>query len=81
MRKAIEYQAEQHDIKVVLINPAYTSRRCSHCGYIDKTSNNECRPTQAKFKCVNCNETENADYNAARNIALAKGSAIKNGYS
>ena len=81
LRKAIEYQAEQHDIKVVLINPAYTSRRCSHCGYIDKTSNNECRPTQAKFKCVNCNETENADYNAARNIALAKGSVIKNGYS
>ncbi len=81
LRKCIEHQANIHDIKVVIINPAYTSRRCSNCGYIDKTSNNECRPTQAKFNCVKCNKNENADYNAARNIALAKGSVIKNGYS
>ena len=50
------------------INPKFTSQRCSKCGYISK----ENRKTQAGFKCKNCGFEENADLNAARNIAIPK---------
>ncbi|MHB8191617.1 MAG: zinc ribbon domain-containing protein, partial [Ferrimicrobium sp.] len=46
------------------INPAYTSLRCSECGYTDKRN----RKSQAIFHCQSCNYTDNADVNAARNI-------------
>ena len=49
----------------VSITPAsYTSRTCNICGYIDKNN----RPNQHTFKCKNCGNTDNADFNAAKNI-------------
>jgi len=80
LRQAIEYKASQYGIKVVVINPKYTSRRCSKCGHVDKTKTNVCRPKQSEYKCSECNEKFHADYNAAKNIALATGSVIANGY-
>jgi transposase len=50
---------------------AYTSQRCSACGYVDRKS----RESQALFRCTNCNYACNADVNAARNIAA--GHAVK----
>ena len=61
----IEYKAEREGIKVRYVDPAYTSQTCSKCGHVDK----ENRPTQAKFKCVNCGLELNADHNASINIA------------
>ncbi len=46
------------------MNPQYTSQTCSRCGFIDAAN----RPTQAKFKCLACGHTDNADVNAALNI-------------
>ncbi len=66
LQTKIEYKAKEVGIKVVKINPKYTSQRCSHCGYIDR----ENRPTQANFKCLNCGFEDNADHNASQNIAL-----------
>lgn len=65
LQQKIKYKAEEVGIKVKLIDPSYTSQRCSKCGYIHKDS----RPNQKMFKCVKCGFTANADYNAARNIA------------
>ena len=52
---------------VVLCPPAYTSQRCSVCGHTEP----ENRKTQAKFACLACGHSENADLNAAKNIRRA----------
>ena len=66
LQKKIEYKAKEKGIKVVYIEPANTSKRCSSCGFID-TDN---RLDQAHFKCLKCGFTENADYNASQNIGI-----------
>ena len=65
LQQKIEYKAKEKGIKVVKVNPKYTSQRCSECGCICK----ENRPDQKTFKCVSCGYSTNADFNAARNIA------------
>ncbi|MEU1407939.1 transposase [Streptomyces sp. NPDC005728] len=54
---------------VVKVNPAYTSQRCSACGFV--TENN--RESQAVFRCKApaCGHHEHADGNAAKNIKAA----------
>lgn len=49
---------------VFVVNPAHTSQRCVECGHIAS----ENRESQAVFRCVKCDHTDNADINAARNI-------------
>lgn len=65
LQQKIEYKAKEVGIRVVKINPEYTSQRCSHCGHIAK----ENRPDQATFECTKCGLKTNADFNAAKNIA------------
>ncbi|MEH0574529.1 transposase [Streptomyces sp. B21-108] len=48
---------------------AYTSLRCSACGWIEKKS----RKSQADFACVSCGFTCNADTNASHNVAAGQG--------
>lgn len=65
LQEFIEYKAKREGIKVVYVDPAYTSQTCSQCGNIDK----ENRPSQEIFKCTECGFELNADHNAAINIA------------
>ncbi|KAB8195941.1 transposase [Nonomuraea phyllanthi] len=58
--------------RIVKINPAYTSQRCSACGVVDRKA----RESQADFRCRSCGYACNADVNAARNIAHAAGHAV-----
>ena len=51
-------------LSVSITPAAYTSQTCNICGYIDKGN----RPNQHTFKCKNCGHTDNADFNAAKNI-------------
>jgi transposase len=51
--------------RVVKVNPAFTSQRCSACGQVDARS----RESQAVFACTACGFACNADVNAAKNIA------------
>jgi IS605 OrfB family transposase len=61
--------------RVQKVNPAYTSQRCSACGQIAAKS----RESQALFSCVKCAYTENADVNAAKNIAAGHAVTARGG--
>ena len=65
LQTKIEYKAKEHGIKVVKIDPRYTSQRCSRCGHIDSKN----RPTQERFCCTACGFSSNADFNASQNIS------------
>lgn len=50
----------------IQVDPAYTSQRCTHCGYIDRRN----RTSQDAFVCRDCGFTaEHADILGADNIA------------
>jgi len=69
LQTKVKYKAESVGIKVIFINPKYTSKRCSHCGCIHEDNRN-CKENQGKFECVVCGTKMNADVNASRNISL-----------
>ena len=48
----------------IKVNPVRTSQECSKCGHTDPKN----RTTQSLFVCGNCGHTENADFNASKNI-------------
>ncbi len=60
----IAYKAAEVGIPVVFVDPRNTSRTCSECGHCDKAN----RKSQARFECLSCGFSMNADKNAARNI-------------
>ena len=53
--------------EVIMVDPKYTSQKCSLCGCIDKMN----RKTQCSFKCIECENEMNADYNASENIKMS----------
>lgn len=61
----IQYKAQRLGVPVFFVDPRNTSKQCSNCGFID--GNN--RKTQSDFCCLQCGHKENADVNAAKNIA------------
>ena len=72
LQNMITYKAERYGITVRKIEPAYTSQTCSCCGNVSKAQ----RRSQSEFVCINpdCEnymKVVNADYNAARNIAMS----------
>lgn len=69
LRQKIKYKAEEHGIELRLVNPRFTSQRCSKCGYIAKENRPKGEKGQAFFQCLNCGYHENADYNASVNLA------------
>jgi transposase len=66
---AVRWQAQQLGAKLELINPAYTSQRCSKCGHISRANRPKGRKGAAYFQCVKCSYQDDADKNAARNIS------------
>ncbi len=65
LRAFIAYKAALAGIRVVYVNPAYTSQICSACGHCEKAN----RTSQSKFLCTSCGYACHADVNAACNIA------------
>ena len=61
----IQYKAARLDIPVVFVDPRNTSKTCFRCGHATRSN----RPNQATFRCVKCGYRQNADANAAQNIA------------
>ena len=75
LEQFVEYKALAKGVKVVYIDPKYTSQRCSICGDISKTNRDK-----HSFRCEQCGHVANADTNAAYNIRSAH-LAITNGLS
>ncbi|MER5203884.1 transposase [Streptomyces sp. NPDC002825] len=60
----IAYKARRVGVPVVYVDPAYTSRTCAECGYVDKAN----RVSQARFACRSCGFVDHADRNGSRNV-------------
>lgn len=59
----LTYKAEEAGRKLGVVNPAYTSQTCSHCG------NREVKEiTERKHNCLFCGYKDHRDANAAKNI-------------
>ena len=72
MVNMLEYKQQWHGGLLIKVNPRYTSQTCFECKYVAKDN----RQTQAKFECVKCGHSNNADINAARNILSAGHAAL-----
>lgn len=71
LQQYIIYKAKRQGILVRKINPYHTSQKCSCCGYEDTKNRPKNKKGQAYFRCLQCGEEMNADFNAARNIAMS----------
>ena len=64
LKNEVEHIARKYGIAVSTVHPEYTSKRCPVCGCIE----DENRPNQETFECIQCGYKDNADHNAAMNI-------------
>jgi IS605 OrfB family transposase len=63
LRQRVLGWAEEFGVRVIQVNPAYTSQTCSDCGHQDKENRDKDR-----FRCLRCGLDMDADINAARVI-------------
>jgi putative transposase len=70
-RRQLEYKLNWNGGMLVVVPAQYTSQTCPCCGHVCK----ENRQTQAKFACVGCGYTNNADVVGAINV-LARGHRV-----
>lgn len=65
-KQKLIHQAQKYkDVKVRVVNEAYTSKTCGHCGSIhDDLGSNKV------FKCLHCGIEQDRDEHASRNILL-----------
>jgi len=73
---AVRWRAAQAGAELILVNPAYTSQRCSTCGHIDRKNRPKGKKGAGHFECIACGHSENADKNAARNLSTPNIAAI-----
>lgn len=64
LKQEVEHIARKYDIALSTVQASYTSKMCPICGCIE----DENRPNQETFECVECGHKDNADFNAAKNI-------------
>ena len=62
----LKYKSEWSGGHLELVNPKFTSTRCSECLYNDKANRNK-----KHFECLNCGHIDDADINASKNIDRA----------
>lgn len=62
-RNKVAALSEERLIKVIEVNPSYTSKGC-HCGNVDDKN----RPRREMFRCTRCGRTRHADVHAATMI-------------
>jgi IS605 OrfB family transposase len=60
LQTLIQYKAEAHGLKVLYVNPAYSSQTCSLCDQLGKRDRH-------LFKC-SCGNQQHSDLNASRNL-------------
>ncbi len=62
LRQFLTYKSLLEGVKLVFVNPAYTSKTCSHCLHIGERKGK-------RFSCNNCGNKIDSDINGAENIA------------
>jgi len=62
-RQYLTYKAEDAGRKLGLVNPAYTSQTCSHCGHREAKTLSE-----REHHCSRCGYKASRDFNASQNI-------------
>jgi len=62
IQKWIEWQAKKYGLKIIKVNPAYSSSTCPKCRTLMKESNHR------TFRCPNCGFEEHRDYIAVMNL-------------
>ena len=67
LRRQLQYKTQWQGGLLVPVPPQNTSRKCPECGHLAA----ENRKSQAKFVCVQCEFSANADFVAAVNIREA----------
>ena len=72
LREFVMYKALMEGVTITVVDPKYTSQRCSVCGHIERSN----RTNQYRFHCKQCNHDAHADYNAACNLAWLGNSGV-----
>jgi len=80
LRLFIDYKALGAGVKVVMVNPAYTSQTCHQCLHIHPVKGESYRSGK-RFKCGHCGWHGDADLNGAKNIKAIGLSVIQPGGS
>ena len=70
LQNFVAYKAESAGIRVVFVDPAYTSQTCSVCGALGNRSRH-------RFSCPSCGRLAHADLNAGQNIASLGRTAVR----
>jgi len=64
LKETIRYQMEKYGKKLVLVNPAFSSKTCARCGYVKK----DLTLSDRVFVCPKCGWAADRDYNASLNL-------------
>ena len=64
LKNEVEHIARKYGVALSTVHSYYTSKMCPICGCIE----DENRPNQETFDCIECHHKDNADLNAAINI-------------
>lgn len=72
LKNEVEHIARKYGIALSTVQASYTSKMCPVCGCIE----DENRPDQETFCCVECGHHTNADFNASVNIKNRVGEAV-----
>lgn len=62
----LQYKARRQGKLVIDVPPFYSSQECAVCGHVHKDN----RVSQSEFVCLSCGNTDHADHNAAKVIAM-----------
>ena len=68
LRQFLSYKCVKNSVKLVLVNPAYTSQTCYNCLHIHPVQGKSYRSGKF-FKCGHCAASCDADLNGALNIS------------
>ncbi|WCK54312.1 transposase [Aneurinibacillus sp. Ricciae_BoGa-3] len=71
LQRFIIQRAEKCNVRVIFVNPKYTSQECPKCHHIEKANRNK-----DVFHCMKCGHRDHADHNASKNIALSTSIAV-----
>lgn len=66
LKERLSFKALVKGFDHQLVNPAYTSQTCPHCGFVD--ASNRCNRNKDKFVCQHCQTEGHSDVVAALNL-------------